>query len=422
MADERRRILFCKWQPDLLGALLDLGAEIHLVLDRYDVMHESPSEELLGRCRQVYRVSGFDTLEELSAIAVDLRTRGQAIDLVLSHNELSQFGAGYLELLLGLATDPLVHVSHRDKRLMKQRVRDAGVPTARFMSLPDPTDRAAVAAVGAALPMPVVVKPAAGYGAMSTLRADTPEQLAEIAANFQYAPLLRSRQLIVEEFVDGQEMCVDAIWSDGKPLTLVGHRYHVPRLAMARGGGDPEASSLDGSRVVLEEDRPEVFAQVREIHERINGALGIHDGATHMEVFIRPDGEVLFSEIGTRVGGAWTPELLTAHLGHSIWRLVAQATLSGTIPPQERAHRYIGTVHVRPAKPGVITTYPTEAELAEFPGVIDWHVFRKVGDKARLSHPSEWYLFVVFGAETTEEIDELRVRVADRFAIETVAS
>jgi len=418
MADERRRILFCKWQPDLLGALLDLGAEVHLVLDRLDVMHENPSEELLGRCRQVYRVSGFDTLEELSAIAVDLRTRGQDIDLVFSHNELSQFGAGYLELLLGLATDPLVHVSHRDKRLMKQRVRDAGVPTARFRSLPDPTDRAAVAAVAAEMPMPVVVKPAAGYGAMSTLRADTPEQLVEIVANFTYAPLLRSRQLIVEEFVDGQEMCVDAIWVDGKALTLVGHRYHVPRLAV---DGDPAASSLDGSRVVLEEDQPEVFAQVRDLHERINDALGIHDGATHMEVFVQPDGEVLFSEIGTRVGGAWTPELLTAHLGHSIWRLVAQATMFGTIPPSARAHRYLAAVHLRPERPGVITTYPTEAELAEFPGVVDWHVFRQVGDKARLSHPSEWYLFVVVGAETIEEIDELRVRIADRFVIETVA-
>lgn len=197
---------------------------------------------------------------------------------------------------------------------------------------------------------------------------------------------------------------------------LVGHRYHVPRLAVE---GDPAASSLDGSRVVLEEDRPEVLAQVRDIHERINEALGIHDGATHLEVFVRPDGEVVFSELGSRVGGGWIPELLTAHLDHSIWRLVAQATLFGTIPSSERAHRYLAAVHLRPERPGVITTYPTEAELAEFPGVVDWHVFRRVGDRARLSHPSEWYLFVVFGAGTTAEIDELRVRIADRFVIGT---
>ncbi|GGR63160.1 hypothetical protein GCM10010282_65260 [Streptomyces roseolus] len=415
-ANGRRTVVVCKWQTEIVSSLLDCGAGVYLVLDRYDLRHEDLEEELLDRCLGVYRVGSFDSLEELSGVAVDIRLRDREVDLVIGHGELCQFGAGYLGVLLGTVADPLYPVSHRDKRLMKQRVRDAGVPVTGFMSLPDATDRAAVAALAEALTMPVIVKPAAGYGSMSTVRAKDAEELAVVTADFTFEPLLNSKQLIVEEFVTGSELCVDAIWADGEPLTFVLHQYHTPRLAIA---DDEDAASMDGSRVLLPEEHPDLVRQAREIHQRINGVLGIKEGATHMETFIRPNGELVFSEIATRVSGGWIPDMLSAHLGHSIWSLVGQAAATGTCPPPDRKHRYIAGVHLRPEKPGVITSIPSDEEFAAFPGVISWRCSRKVGDRVRLSHPSEWYLFVVFGAETPEELEELRVRVARRFVIET---
>jgi len=412
----RTNVVFCKWQPELLSAFLELGADVYLVLDRYDLFQVEPHDGLAARCRKVYRIGSFDSVEELAAVAADLRTGEPAIDLVLSHNELSQLGAGYLELLLGTATEPSNHVSHRDKRLMKQRVRDAGVATARFRSLPDPTDRAAVAAVAKELRMPVIVKPAAGYGAMSTVRADDVAGFTEAVMNLKLEPLLRSRQLIVEEFVVGTELAVDAIWSHGKPLTFVVHQYHEPRLNM----NDP--TSLDGSRVYRPDDHPELYGKLRDLHDRVNGALGIRDCATHMEVFVRPDGEIVFSEIAARVGGAWIPGLLSAQLGHSIWHLLAQAALSGTCPLPRPAHRYVAAVHVRPVKPGVISSFPSDSELAAFPGMVSWRQLRHVGERARLNHPSDYYLHIVVGAGSADELEALCRRVAQTFTIDTTAS
>jgi hypothetical protein len=409
-----KNIVLCKWQPELLSALLGFGATICLVLDRYDKMGEKPDEALLDRCRKVYHVSSFDSLEELGAVAVDLFLDGFSADQVISHSELSQFGAGYLELLLGTETNAFQHVSHRDKRLMKHRVREAGVRTARFWSVPDPGDRAAVSAlIQGGPPLPVIVKPASGYGGMSTVRADTAAELAAVFENFTFDPLVRSRQLIVEEFIDGVELAVDAIWSDCRAVTFVVHRYHEPRLNMN------EPTKLDGSRVLHPDDHPGLYERVRALHERVNRALGIRNCATHMEVFVRPSGELVFSEIGARIGGAWIPGLLSAQFGHPVWHLLAEATLFGTCQQPKPVHRNVAAVHLRPVKPGVISAFPTDAELAAFPGIVSWRQLRHVGERARLSHPSDYYLHIVLGAESAEELEALCARAARTFTIET---
>jgi formate-dependent phosphoribosylglycinamide formyltransferase (GAR transformylase) len=406
-------VVLCKWQPELLSALLDLGADVCLILDRYDRMGEKPDAALTDRCRKVYQVSSFDSLEEVAAVAVDVRFGGFPVDRVVSHSELSQFGAGYLELLVGTESRAFLHVGHRDKRLMKDLVRAAGVPTARFRSVSDPGDLTALPGIAAELPMPVVVKPAAGYGGVSTLRADDAAALDAAVQGFTFDPLLRSRHLIVEEFVEGYELAVDSIWIDGRAATLVVHRYHEPRLNMN------EPTRLDGSSVLHPEDHPELYERIRALHERVNDALGIRDCATHMEIFVRPDGELVFSEIGARIGGAWIPGLLSAHLGRSVWQLLAEAIVLGACSPGEPRHRNSAAVHVRPTRPGTITAFPTDDALAEFSGMVSWRRLRGVGERARLNHPSDYYLHIVVGAESPEAIEALCIQVAQTFTIDT---
>ncbi len=419
--NESRNVVLCKWQPELLTALLDLGADVHLVLDRWDRAYENLRPDLLGRCRSINYLGSFDSLEELSAVAVAIAMRldGPAIDRVVSHNELSQFGAAYLEFLLCAASDPrdpLMHVSHRDKRLMKRRVRDAGVATARFVSVPDQHDPAAATAVLEAFPAPLIIKPAAGYGATSTRKVSRSEDVAEAIATFAFEPFLRSRQLIVEEFVENDmELAVDAMWSKGEAVALVVHRYHENRMTI-------DQNSLDGSRVLREEDFPEIYGRIRAIHRRVNPALGIRDCATHMEVFVQPSGKIVFSEIATRVGGAWIPNLLTAYHGRSIWELMAQVALCGTCPEPNPVYPYVAGVSVRPRRRGIITAMPAEDALRAFPGIVDWRFLRRVGERARLSHPSDYYLHIILGAHSTEELYERCRRAVGTFVIETAES
>jgi hypothetical protein len=409
-------VVVCKYQPELLIALLDRHAKVILVLDGVDRLYESPDQAVLARCQKVYNISSFDSLSELSAVAVGLRTACPPITRLFNQNELSQFGAGYLQLLLGLADDPLYHVSHRDKRLMKELVRNAGVPTAEFRSLPDATDPEAIAQIAKELSAPLIVKPASGFGANTTVRVDDVATLSEVATSLSFDTSQRSRQLIVEEYVSGEELCVDAIWSDGKPLTFVVHRYLRPRMTVLD-------NALDGSVILPPEENQELYERLRDMHARMNPALGIKDGPSHLEVFECPDGALVFSEIASRAGGGWIQYMIGAYHGHATWTLVAEAALTGGVSALERACPHVGGINIRPSAPGVITELPTDDQLGSFPAMISWRWYRprKVGEQARLVGPSDWYLFLILGGDTAAEVLDRCVQAARTFTIATEA-
>jgi hypothetical protein len=407
-------VVVCKYQPEVLAELLDRGVEVLLVLDSVGRLYESPDEALLARCRQIYNISSFDSLAELTAVAVELRSAYPQVSWVFNQNELSQIGAGYLRLLLGLEDDPLHPVSHRDKRLMKQLVRQAGVPTAEFRSLLDASDPDAVAEVVRQLSAPLIVKPAAGFGTITTVRVDDVSTLGQVASGLTFDTAHRSRHLIVEEFVPGEELCVDAIWSGGKAVTFVAHRYLRPRITILD-------NALDGSVILPPEENSELYERLRELHDRFNPVLGIKDGPTHLEVFERPDGELIFSEIASRWGGGWIQHMISEYHGRPTWSLIVDAALTGAVPPLELSQLHVGGINVRPKMHGVVTSLPTDEQLRAYPGLLRWHWYKQlqVGQKTRQSGPSDWYLFLVFGAETAEELEALCIQGARHFSIET---
>ncbi|WP_316771656.1 ATP-grasp domain-containing protein [Streptomyces sasae] len=411
-------ILLCKWHPTLLEELLARTPDVYVVLDDFDVEHMHPDQVLLDKTRGVYRVSSFDSIEELSSIAVDLTIHHVIVGKIVSHTEFSQYGAGLLELLLHGGEDPLKFTAYRDKRLMKARVRAAGVPTARSCSLAGPDDLTAAHRAMATLRFPVVVKPASGFGTMSTLKVERPEDLLDTLTGYTFEPLLRSRQLIIEEFITGDEVCVDALWSGGEALSFVVHSYYRPRIGLTAESLH-EDSGLNGSRVLTESDHPELYRELRQLHNRINQGLRIKDGATHLEVFVQQDGTIVFSEIATRVGGAWVPRMLSAYLGREVWAAIAEAAVTGDGVPARPRRPYVGGVNISPLQPGLITAMPDEAELASHPGVLDWQVIRGLGSRVSLTHPSEWCLFLVLGADSAQEYEELRREATERFFIET---
>ncbi|WP_018585795.1 ATP-grasp domain-containing protein [Salinispora arenicola] len=410
--NSRNTVVVCNYRPEILVALFNQDAEVCLVLDRVDQRYRSPDQQLLDQCAEVYRISTFDSIAELSAVAVDIRGCGRMVAEVFSNDELSQFGVGYLRLLLGATANPLHHVACRDKRLMKELVRGAGVPTTEFRSLPDAANTTALTRIAGELSAPLIVKPASGYGSNTTEKVDDAGALGTVAGGLTFDMVQRSHQLIVEEYVTGEELCVDAVWSGEKALTFVVHKYLKPRMTVLDNG-------LDGSLILLPEDHPDLYGRLREMHARLNPALGIESGPTHLEVFERPDGELIFSEIATRPGGGWIQYMIGAHHGHSPWSLAVSAALTGTIPPLSSPRRYVGGISIRPTTPGVITHMPTEEELLRHPAMITWHRRRQIGERARCSGPSDWYMFLILGADSEDELIHTCTEAARTFTVQT---
>lgn len=397
-----RSVVLCKWQEELAAALLARGGPVHLVTDTLDRL-AAPDAAVVARCASAHEVVSFDSVEQVASVAAELRLLHGGADVVLGHQEIAQSGSAHLAGLLGVEPDAWAATGRRHKAAMKSLVAAHGVPTAGWVLVPVSEPSAVVDAVAmAGLAPPWVLKPALGFGSTNTVKAHDAEELAAAVSELVPDPMLRSRALMVEEFVEGVEFAVDALWSGGEERYLVVHRYHDPRMTVGR----PTATTMDGSIVLRPEEHPELYAAVREMHRGINAGLGITEGPTHLEIFQRPDGEIVFSEISARIGGGWIPSMLSLHFGRSVWEMFADQAAYGQVATATVARPHVASVSLHPDGAGVVRSTPTDEELAATPGVISWTRVRDAGARARLQHASDFYLHVIVEASDERQLLE----------------
>lgn len=414
-------MVLCKWQPGLVRGALESGAPVYVVLDEFDAEHLTDGDRLLlERVDGHYGVASLDSTEEVAAVGADLLLKGVQVQRVFGHTEFAQFGVGVLGSLwngMGAGRGISSVAPLRDKRLMKAAARRAGIRVARSMSIPSRESQREIAAAASQLQFPVVVKPTTGFGAMTTVRVDAPGDLQAAIQELPHEPLLHSSQLMVEEYIRGAEYHVDALWINGVPAWFTIGRYHVPRLEAAQ--AENRGRVVEGSYVVPRKDAPRLYDDALNLHILVNRALGISTDPTHLEFFETPEGDLVFSEVGVRMGGGGIPNVLTHMLGGDVWELVGRALATGMMPTTSVSDACVGVMIFGPKKPGRIAIIPTEAELATLPGVVSWEYLRRIGDAVeRAETPYHRSLFVVLRAESPAKYEELAARMLDKIRIE----
>lgn len=134
----------------------------------------------------------------------------------------------------------------------------------------------------------------------------------------------------LEEHIDGHILHTDAVVRDGSLTSLVTSRYVGKPVDFA--DGKPL-----GSHQLPHEPRHHAFAA------QVVETLGITTGCVHLEFFETPDNDLVFLEIGNRVGGAG---VITAHHRHTgvhlpSWEIAARLGLN-PVPAQQPSGRYHG--------------------------------------------------------------------------------
>jgi biotin carboxylase len=185
-----------------------------------------------------------------------------------------------------------VDVAHgfRDKEVMKERVRAAGlrVPRARRASTATQV-REAAEAIG----YPLVVKPIAGAGSADTYRLESSIDLEQALTALGHVP-----EVTVEEYVAGEEFTYDTLCIEGRPVFENVAQY-LPKPLEAR-----SVEWISPSIITVRDLGQPKLAGGMALGRGVLDALDMHDGLTHMEWFLTPDGEAVFGEIGARPGGA----------------------------------------------------------------------------------------------------------------------
>ncbi len=206
-------------------------------------------------------------------------------------------------------------IPFRDKSAMKQVLDDAGIRTPRHRRASSPD---AVRQGAEEVGFPICVKPIAGAGSADTYRVDDAEELEDVVKKTAHVP-----EVSVEEFIDGEEYTFDTICSGGQ-VHYHNVAWYRPRPLIARSEEwiSPQTVSL---RAI---EAPEVAPGIEMGHQVLK-ALGFETGFTHMEWFLKADGEAVFGEIGARPPGARSVDIMNYASDIDVYTGWAEAVCHG---------------------------------------------------------------------------------------------
>lgn len=237
--------------------------------------------------------------------AVSWLARSRTFDLVVALHDLDVEGAAALREHMRL---PGMNIStaryFRDKLAMRVRSRDAGIAVPDFVHV---LNYDALRDYMARVPGPWLLKPRWEAGALGIRRINDAEELWRALDELGDA----QSHFLMERFVYGDICHVDSIVANGKVVFAEAHRYGRPLLDVVQHG------STFTTRTVPRGTDAE--RTMKDINQRVLGALGLRDGVAHTELIDGNDGTVYFLETAARAGGANIVEVIEASTGINLW-------------------------------------------------------------------------------------------------------
>ncbi|MEM7050063.1 MAG: ATP-grasp domain-containing protein [Acidobacteriota bacterium] len=220
-------------------------------------------------------------------------------------------------------------VPFRDKEVMKTVLDRAGIRTPRhFKATTVRGCREAAERLG----FPLILKPIAGAGSADTYRVDDVGELEEALPRLQHVA-----EVSVEEFIDGEEFTFDTITAGGE-IQYYNIGWYRPRPLVAR-----TVQWISPQTVALRDVHRPDLAGGRQMGQAVLSALGFESGFTHMEWFLKADGEAVFGEIGARPPGARSVETMNYACDIDVFRGWAEA-VTGRAMSQPVERRYNSVV------------------------------------------------------------------------------
>jgi argininosuccinate lyase len=264
----------------------------------------------------------------------------------------------------------------RLKHRMRQALAEAGLPNPPFRiatSWPEARDAAD------ALGYPLVFKPVDLSGGMFvTLVADEPalraafDRLATFPINNRRQ--VRPPEVLLEGYLDGPELSVDAVTLDGQTTvlgltdkTLVGAPYFIEDSHMFPAPVDPDQVATTAALV-----------------RAALAAVGYTHGVSHTEVRLTADGPRII-EINVRPGGGHISELHELVLGISPVELLVQLALGEQpdLTPRSTGIASAAVQYVVPARGGTVTAITGHELFENEPDLRHWELKPVVGAMLR---------------------------------------
>lgn len=322
---------------------------------------------------------------------------------VLSWDETLIVTTAHVAVALGLPGAGVDGVEGcRDKFRSRRLLTEAGVDQPRYAWV-DTAEEALAAAQE--IGYPVVVKPRGMGASIGVVLAADAGEIVEAFRTADEASRIGAVSYrggaLVEEYLEGPEISIDAALVDGE--------YHPMFVARKQVGLFPYFEEM-GHHVAADDPLrtdPELLAMLRAAHR----AIGYGSGITHTEVKLTARGPVIV-EINGRLGGDLIPRLGQLATGIDPARAAVRAALGRRPDFTDTEHRTVGIRFGYPPEDCVVAsvTPPAEAE-----GLLAAEAMVEPGTELRL--PPGGYLsrhsyVVVAGADPVQTAARLDAAAA----------
>jgi biotin carboxylase len=281
---------------DFARAAERLGLEAVLGTDRCHVLAEIWDREKFGGSLQV----GLrDVVEAAQVVVKDARARGY--DAILPTDDPTAEIAALATRELGLRGNaPEAARTARNKRLLREALLAASVPCPRHQVFEE-TD--AGERVAAQVSYPCVLKPLLCAASRGVMRADDPASFAiawQRLTTLLATPALRAvedpdgHRVLVEPFVAGEEVAVEAILQGGRLTVLA--IFDKP---------DPLDGPFFEETLYVTPSRhpPATQRAIAEVTARAAAAIGLREGPVHAELRLSASGPVVIEVAARSIGG-----------------------------------------------------------------------------------------------------------------------
>lgn len=299
---------------DILTAALERGDPFSFLSAQLDHYRRQPAVwAVLRQAQALIEVPGFGQAE-LEQRVLDLHARHR-IDAVLCLIDIRLIEAARLAHRLGVRhLNPASAELLRDKVLVRRRLAERGIAQPDFELAESNAElKAAVQRLG----LPVLIKPADGYGSQNVVVLREPQDLDPMLSPLEHMlpsradyglGVLANDRLLVERYMTGRFVGVDTLSVDGRHRVIGMHR----KLMF-----EPPSFAMRGSSFTPHSPLSPVPTEVHDHVQALLDAVGFDWGATHIELMLTDQGPRLI-EINPRLVGARISRLVSLALGRSL--------------------------------------------------------------------------------------------------------
>jgi len=207
---------------------------------------------------------------------------------------------------------------------MKEAFVNGGVTTAEFRRV-ESYDEAVAAAEELGLPVMLKIVDKSGSRGITKIT-----DLSRMREAYDYAlAATDADHMVVERFVDGREVGIDALVQNGRLLLMLPHEkyvYHSGHTGIPIGHFCPMEVS------------PRLHENMLHETEKIIRATGMDNCAINIDAMILPDESVSIIEAAGRCGATGIPEVISGYTGRDYYSCIIDAALGRPIAPFDLTH------------------------------------------------------------------------------------